>query len=195
MPDIVWAESTGDAIEAVHLTRSGDLLKLAAVTDNGTRTETVVETARLLTATNARVLASQLVAAADLIEHGPDPRETLARLRSILWPADDPDADWSADTLDAIAATMTRAGIGRPPVQFGIYRERARSAVLVRLLDDRAEAIEYARRAQGPHLVAESTDTVIHYNDPRAPRYIARAGDWDSRSAWQPYPAPGAVSI
>jgi hypothetical protein len=63
---------------------------------------------------------------------------------------------------------------------------------------DREAAIEQARALSyidGPCLVAESDVSVIHYNDPSAPRYIARAGDWDSRSAWQPYPAPGAVIV
>lgn len=77
-------------------------------------------------------------------------------------------------------------------------RERARSAVLSVLMLDRAAAIEHARTlsyTRGPHLVAESDVDTIRYNDPTAPRYIARAGDWDSRSAWQPYGAPGAVII
>jgi hypothetical protein len=81
---------------------------------------------------------------------------------------------------------------------FGIYRERSRSAVLAVLMLDREAAIEHARalsNQRGPHLVAESTVDTIRYNDPTAPRYIARAGDWDSRSAWQPYPAPGAVIV
>lgn len=86
---------------------------------------------------------------------------------------------------------------------FGIYRERPRSAVLAEILADRAAAIERAEHlsntGHGPHLVAEydmgGTDwtraqqRVIRYNDPTAPRYLYRAGDWDSRSAWQPYPA------
>lgn len=82
---------------------------------------------------------------------------------------------------------------------FGIYRERSRSAVLAVLMLDREAAIEHAERLSstgyGPCLVAESDVETIRYNDPRAPRYIARAGDWDSRSAWQPYPAPGAVIV
>jgi len=81
---------------------------------------------------------------------------------------------------------------------FGIYRERARSATLSVLMLDRDAAIEHARalsNTHGPHLVAESTVDTIRYNDPAAPRYIARAGDWDSRSAWQPYGAPGAVIV
>lgn len=81
---------------------------------------------------------------------------------------------------------------------YGIYRERARSAVLSVVMLDREAAIEQARKLStsgfGPCLVAESDVEVIHYNDPRAPRYIARAGDWDSRSRWQPYPAPGAIT-
>lgn len=79
---------------------------------------------------------------------------------------------------------------------YGIYQERARSAVLRVLMLDRAAAIEHAERLsweQGPHLVAESDVDRFAYNDPRAPRYIARCGDWDSRSTWQPYPTPGSV--
>lgn len=79
---------------------------------------------------------------------------------------------------------------------YGIYRERARSAVLSVLMLDREAAIKHAEQLSITHwpcLVAESDVEVIHYNDPRAPRYIARAGDWDSRSAWQPYAAPGAI--
>lgn len=76
---------------------------------------------------------------------------------------------------------------------YGIYRERARSAVLSVIMLDRDAAIAHAEllsvTGHGPHLVAESMVDVIRYNDPTAPRYIARAGDWDSRSAWQPYPA------
>lgn len=88
---------------------------------------------------------------------------------------------------------------------YGIYRERPRSAVLVQIVEDRAAAIERAERlsnsGHGPHLVAAydmgGTDwtrahqDVIRYNDPTAPRYLYRAGDWDSRSAWQPYRAAG----
>lgn len=74
---------------------------------------------------------------------------------------------------------------------YGIYRERARSAVLSVIMEDRAAAIIRAEHlsntGHGPHLVAESTDLTIRYNDPSAPRYIARTGDWNSRSAWQPY--------
>lgn len=73
---------------------------------------------------------------------------------------------------------------------FGIYRERPRSAVLVVVMLDRDSAIAHAEllsNRHGPHLVAESTVDVIRYNDPTAPRAIHRAGDWDSRSAWQPY--------
>lgn len=84
-------------------------------------------------------------------------------------------------------------------MQYGIYRERARSATLATIMLDREAAIDHARllsvTGHGPHLVAESTVDTIRYNDPRAPRYIARAGDWDSRSAWQPYPAAGAVIL
>jgi hypothetical protein len=80
---------------------------------------------------------------------------------------------------------------------YGIYRERARSSVLSVVMHDRDAAIAHAEllscTGHGPHLVAESTVDTIRYNDPRAPRYIARCGDWDSRSAWQPYPAAGAV--
>lgn len=80
---------------------------------------------------------------------------------------------------------------------YGIYRERARSAVLRTVMLDRAAAIDHAcelaRTGHGPHLVAESDVAVIPYNDARAPRYIARVGDWDSRSSWQPYCAAGAV--
>jgi hypothetical protein len=198
MPAIVWTEATRDAVDGLHLTRAGRLLVLSSITDGGTRTTSTVETSRHLTTTAARVLAAQLTAAADLIDHGPDPRETLRELRAILWPAGDPDADWSGDTLDAIGATMERAGMGRPPTMYGVYRERARSATLVSIRDDRDAAIADALRlshANGPHLVAESVDGTIRYNDPNAPAYIARAGDWDSRSAWQPYAAPGAVVI
>lgn len=82
---------------------------------------------------------------------------------------------------------------------YGIYREKARSAVLSTVMLDRAaaiaHAIELSNNGYGPHLVAESDVDTIRYNDPRAPRYIARAGDWDSRSAWQPFPAPGAVIV
>jgi hypothetical protein len=87
---------------------------------------------------------------------------------------------------------------------YGIYRERARSAVLSVVMLDREAAVRHAEylsdHGHGPHLVAASwTDhnghergpiETIRYNDPSAPRYIYRAGDWDSRSAWQPFPAP-----
>lgn len=73
---------------------------------------------------------------------------------------------------------------------FGIYKERARSAVLSVVMLDRDAAIAHAellsRTGHGPHLVAESTVDTIRYNDPTAPRAIKRCGDWDSRSAWQP---------
>lgn len=76
---------------------------------------------------------------------------------------------------------------------YGIYRERARSAALVTIMLDRAAAIAQAE-ALGTFLVAEATSAhdlpeTIRYNDPAAPRVIHRAGDWDSRSAWQPYMA------
>jgi hypothetical protein len=80
---------------------------------------------------------------------------------------------------------------------YGIYRERARSAVLSVAMINRDAAIAHAellsRTGHGPHLVAESDVEVIRYNDPTAPGYIARCGDWDSRSGWQPYPAKEAV--
>jgi hypothetical protein len=80
---------------------------------------------------------------------------------------------------------------------FGIYREHPRSARLAVVMLDREAAIAHANalsvNGYGPCLVAESTVDVIRYNDPRAPRYVHRAGDWDSRSSWQPYPAPGAT--
>jgi hypothetical protein len=41
--------------------------------------------------------------------------EALEALREILWPADDPGADWSPDTLEAIAEVMEAAGYGEPP--------------------------------------------------------------------------------
>lgn len=73
---------------------------------------------------------------------------------------------------------------------YGIYKERARSAVLTTVMLDYDAAVEHAellsRTGHGPHLVAESDVEVIHYNDPTAPRALHRAGDWDSRSAWQP---------
>lgn len=79
---------------------------------------------------------------------------------------------------------------------YGIYRERGRSAVLVVAMLDRDAAIKHAddleAHGHGPMLVAESMVDTIHYNDPGAPRYIHRVGDWDSRSAWQPFPAPRA---
>lgn len=82
-------------------------------------------------------------------------------------------------------------------MNYGIYRERTRSAVLSTIMLDRDAAIAHAtllsNSGHGPHLVAASDVDTIRYNDPRAPRYIARCGDWDSRSAWQPYPAAGAV--
>lgn len=83
---------------------------------------------------------------------------------------------------------------------YGIYQERARSAVLVCVRAERDDAIALAEKwstERGPHLVARMDDggtdwtraheRTIHYNDPTAPRAIHRAGDWDSRSAWQPY--------
>lgn len=77
--------------------------------------------------------------------------------------------------------------------QYGIYRERSRSAVLSTVMLDREAAIAHAEllscTGHGPHLVAKSMVDTIRYNDPTAPGYIHRAGDWDSRSAWQPYPA------
>lgn len=77
---------------------------------------------------------------------------------------------------------------------FGVYRERARSAVLVAVTFDPTTAAELAEtlscHGAGPHLVARGAADTIHYNDPRAPRYLSRHGDWDSRSPWQPYPAP-----
>jgi hypothetical protein len=116
MPDIVWTEATRDAIDAVHLTRSGRLVVLSLTTSGPPpRVPPMVEAFRHLTPTAARVLAGQLTDAADLIDYGPPARETLATLRRILWPPEDPGADWNADTLDAIAETMTRAGIGRAP--------------------------------------------------------------------------------
>jgi len=73
---------------------------------------------------------------------------------------------------------------------YGIYRERARSAVLSVVMLDRDAAIAHAEllscTGHGPHLVAESDIEIIRYNDPTMPRAIHRAGDWDSRSAWQP---------
>lgn len=73
---------------------------------------------------------------------------------------------------------------------YGIYRERARSAVLATVMLDRDAAIAHAEMlsntGHGPHLVAASTIETIRYNDPTMPRDIYRAGDWDSRSAWQP---------
>lgn len=70
---------------------------------------------------------------------------------------------------------------------YGVYRERPRSAVLSVVMLTRDAAIEHAKllstHGHGPHLVAESTADVIRHNDPSAPRYIYRAGDWDSRSA------------
>ena len=81
---------------------------------------------------------------------------------------------------------------------YGIYRERARSAVLSVVMLDREAAIRHAEvlsdHGHGPHLVAASDVDTIRYNDPSAPRYIHRAGDWDSRSAWQPFPAPREAS-
>jgi len=76
---------------------------------------------------------------------------------------------------------------------YGIYRERSRSAVLSVVMLDLDAAIAHAKTLPGPHLVAVGMVDTIHYNDPTAPRYIARCGDWDSRSPYQPYPAPGAV--
>ena len=92
---------------------------------------------------------------------------------------------------------------------YGIYRERPRSAILAAVMLDRADAITYAERqswTHGPHLVATidaatydrwtstagPTAPTLRYNDPSAPRYIVRCGDWNSRSPWQPYPAPDA---
>jgi len=76
----------------------------------------------------------------------------------------------------------------------GVYRERARSAVLVAVTFDPATAAHLADQLScsgaGPHLVAPGMVDVIRYNDPTAPRYLSRHGDWDSRSTWQPYPAP-----
>lgn len=80
---------------------------------------------------------------------------------------------------------------------YGIYREHPRSARLAVVMLNREAAIAHAEllsnHGHGPHLVAESDADVIRYNDPTAPRYIYRAGDWDSRSAWQPYPAANRV--
>lgn len=100
------------------------------------------------------------------------------------------------------ANAMRRHGTRR---HFGIYRERARSAVLTAIMEGRERAIAHAEMlsntGHGPHLVAAydtgGTDwtrahqDVIRYNDPTAPRAIHRAGDWDSRSAWQPYTTKG----
>lgn len=60
--------------------------------------------------------AATLAAITDAI---PTALNAAAELRAILWPAEDPDADWSADTLDAIAETLTRAGYGRPVATVG----------------------------------------------------------------------------
>ena len=47
-----------------------------------------------------------------LPEPGPTPGETLQAIQAALWPDGDPDSDWSADTLDAIARTMIAGGYG-----------------------------------------------------------------------------------
>lgn len=45
-------------------------------------------------------------------------RATCETVADILWPYGDPDAEWSADTLDAIAHAMTDAGYAPdgPPI-------------------------------------------------------------------------------
>lgn len=112
----VWTEATREAIDGVTVDRAGDSVILSATTSGPgpERAAQYAEASRHLTTTAARVLAAQLTEAADLIDHGPDPRETLRELRAILWPPEDVDAQWSADTLDGIAETLTRVGMGRP---------------------------------------------------------------------------------
>jgi hypothetical protein len=43
-----------------------------------------------------------------------DPNLSLREIADILWPLDDPDAEWSVDELDAVAEVLARAGL-RPP--------------------------------------------------------------------------------
>ncbi len=74
--------------------------------------------------------------------------------------------------------------------EYGIYRERPRSAVLIGIMLGRAAALLQAEALSdnlgGVFSVAATTVEVIRFNDPTAPPMIHRFGDWDSRSAWQP---------
>lgn len=47
----------------------------------------------------------------------PDAQQLLLSIESTLWPDDDPDTAWAADTLQTVADLMLSAGYGPGPVE------------------------------------------------------------------------------
>jgi hypothetical protein len=79
---------------------------------------------------------------------------------------------------------------------YGVYRERPRSAVLATIMLHRRSAQVHANRMAdqcgGAWCVAATAPgqwdlpEVIYFGKSGQPQVIHRAGDWDSRSPWQP---------
>ena len=77
---------------------------------------------------------------------------------------------------------------------YAIYRERARSAVLVTVMFNReaarTQADQLTDQNGGSYAVAEvnggPVPATLHWGSGQEAPVLYRSGDWDSRSRWQP---------